>query len=72
MMVSQRYVPPSGSDKFENEFFGPQGPKQFSRSDWKKMSKLDREKLQKRMDEAREKIESSFENLPTELFLVLR
>ncbi|XP_071552106.1 uncharacterized aarF domain-containing protein kinase 5 isoform X4 [Panulirus ornatus] len=71
MMVSQRYVPPSGSDKFENEFLGRQGPKKFSRSDWKKMSKLDREKLQKRMDEAREKLEKSFENLPSELFLVL-
>ncbi|XP_042223905.1 uncharacterized aarF domain-containing protein kinase 5-like isoform X2 [Homarus americanus] len=72
MMVAQRYVPISGMDKSENEFFGASGPKQFNRSDWKKMKKEDREKMQKRMEEAREKIQGSFENLPTELFLVLR
>nr|XP_053632143.1 uncharacterized aarF domain-containing protein kinase 5-like isoform X5 [Cherax quadricarinatus] len=72
MMVGQCYVPPSGSDKFEKRFFGNQGPKQFSRSNWKKMAKEDREKMKKRMEEARETLRKSFEDLPTELFLVLR
>ncbi|XP_045620948.1 uncharacterized aarF domain-containing protein kinase 5 isoform X2 [Procambarus clarkii] len=72
MMVAQRYVAPSGSDKFESEFFGRQGPKQFNRSNWNKMKKEDKDKMQKRMEEAREKLSKSFEHLPTELFFVLR
>lgn len=72
MMVSQRYIAPEGSDALENEFFGRRGPKKFTRRDWKKLSKEDREKMQKRMEDAREKMSSSFENLPSELFLVLR
>lgn len=72
MMVAQRYVAPSGSNQLENEFFGRRGPKKFTRSDWNKMSKEDREKMQKRMSDAREKLQGAFENLPTELFFVLR
>ncbi|XP_069997165.1 uncharacterized aarF domain-containing protein kinase 5 isoform X2 [Penaeus vannamei] len=72
MMVAQRYVAPSGSDKFENEFFGRRGPKSFTREDWKKLSKQEREIMRKRMEDTGEKMRNSFKNLPTELFLVLR
>ncbi|XP_069997167.1 uncharacterized aarF domain-containing protein kinase 5 isoform X4 [Penaeus vannamei] len=71
MMVAQRYVAPSGSDKFENEFFGRRGPKSFTREDWKKLSKQEREIMRKRMEDTGEKMRNSFKNLPTELFLVL-
>ena len=72
MMVGQRYIGPDGSDQRENEFFNHRGPKRFTREDWKKMSQEDKKKMQKRMEDAREKLSNSFQNLPTELFLVLR
>ncbi|KAG0710206.1 putative aarF domain-containing protein kinase 5 [Chionoecetes opilio] len=71
MMVGQRYIGPDGSDQQENEFFSRRGPKRFNRADWKNMSKEDKEKMQKRMEEAREKLSNAFQDLPTELFLVL-
>ncbi|KAK4310372.1 hypothetical protein Pmani_018065 [Petrolisthes manimaculis] len=72
MMVAQRYVAPDGSSQRENEFFGQRGPKRFTRADWNRLSKEDREKMEKRMNDAREKLSNSFENLPSEIFLVLR
>lgn len=72
MMVAQRYVAPDGSSQRENEFFGQRGPKRFTRADWNRLSKEDREKMEKRMNEAREKLSNAFENLPSELFFVLR
>lgn len=72
MMVGQRYIAPDGSKQRENEFFNHQGPKRFTREDWRKMSQEDRRKMQKRMEEAREKLSSAFQGLPSELFLVLR
>lgn len=72
MMVGQRYIAPLGSNQRENEILGRKGPKRFSREDWRKMSKEDKKKMQKRMEEAREKLSNAFQELPTELFLVLR
>lgn len=72
MFVAQRYIGPEGSDKNENEFFSQNGPKNFSRADFKKMSKEDQATMQKRMEEAREKMMDAFDHLPNQLFLVLR
>ncbi|KAA0202879.1 hypothetical protein HAZT_HAZT007239, partial [Hyalella azteca] len=72
MFVAQRYIAPEGSSRSENEFFSQTGPKQFSRAQYKKLSAEDKEKMQKRIEEARAMIETAFHNLPTELFLVLR
>ena len=72
MMVGQRYIAPDGSNQRENEFFNRRGPKRFTRADWRKMSKEDKAKMQKRMDDAREKLSNAFQHLPSELFLVLR
>ncbi|XP_076062664.1 putative aarF domain-containing protein kinase 5 isoform X3 [Oratosquilla oratoria] len=72
MFVAQRYIAVDGSNQKENEILGRKGPKRFNRNDWKNLSKEDKEKVQKRMEEAREKMQKAFENLPTQLFLVLR
>ncbi|KAK8377646.1 hypothetical protein O3P69_013946 [Scylla paramamosain] len=72
MMVGQRYIAPDGSNQRENEFFNRRGPKRFTREDWRKMSKEDKAKMQKRMEDAREKLSNAFQNLPSEVFLVLR
>ena len=72
MFVAARYIAPRGSGVQENEFFSQKGPKRFTRADYKKLTKEDRQKMQKRIDEAREKLEEAFTKLPSELFLVLR
>ncbi|MCL4113687.1 UNVERIFIED_CONTAM: hypothetical protein GTU68_037671 [Idotea baltica] len=72
MFVAQRYIGPEGSGRSENEFFNQTGPKRFTRRNWKDLSKEDRERMKIRMEEAREKLRAAFDNVPNQLFLVLR
>ena len=72
MFVAQKYIGPKGSGRQENEFFSQKGPKKFSRKDFYKLNKEDKEKMRIRYEEAREKLEEAFLKLPSELFLVLR
>ena len=72
MFVSQRYIAPAGTVRDENEFFSQTGPKSFTRRDYNKLARHDKEKMRKRIEEAREKMMDAFEHLPHQLFLVLR
>lgn len=72
MFVAQRYIGLEGSGRQENEFFSQSGPKKFTRKDYYNLPKEDREKMEKRFEEARERLMEAFEGLPSELFLVLR
>ncbi|XP_043227436.1 uncharacterized aarF domain-containing protein kinase 5-like isoform X1 [Amphibalanus amphitrite] len=72
MFVAQKYVGPPEGSKQENELLGRRGPKAFDREAWKNMSKEDRAKMQARFEHAREKMREAFNNIPNEIFLVLR
>ncbi|XP_037088431.1 uncharacterized aarF domain-containing protein kinase 5-like isoform X1 [Pollicipes pollicipes] len=72
MFVAQKYVAPPAGSKQENEFLGKRGPKAFDRNAWKTMSKEDRAAMQKRWENARERMREAFNNIPNEIFLVLR
>ncbi|KAL7630789.1 UNVERIFIED_CONTAM: hypothetical protein RMT77_017219 [Armadillidium vulgare] len=72
MFVAQRYIGPEGSGKKENDFFNQRGPKRFSRRNWKDLSEEDRKQMRIRMEEAREKMSRAFDNIPRQLFFILR
>jgi len=72
MLISQRYIGVEGSGRMENEFYSQHGPKKFSRAEYKKLNKEEKEHMQKRIEDVREKFEKAFQSVPSEIFLVAR